>query len=119
MAAVRVDEERRVEDLERLMRVERDDGLREDVEVAVQKRAEALRVVHCARARPPGHEELEARRAERVLHVHEQEAGAKAVLGGTPDVVLGGPGDGVAEARLVVDLPDVPDAFEVCVRGQG
>ncbi len=67
-----VDEERRVEDLERLVRVERDHDLCDRAEVPVEERAEALRVVCGARAGPPGDEELEPRRAERVLLVYEQ-----------------------------------------------
>ena len=119
MAAVCVDEERCVEDLERLVGVERHDGLRDDTEVAVEEGAEALRVVHGARTRSSGDEELEPRRAERVLHVHEQEAGANVVLRCTRDPVLSRPGDGVTEAGLVVHLPHLPHAVEVDVRGQG
>jgi hypothetical protein len=119
VVAICVDEERRVEDLERLVRVERDDGLRDDAEVAVEEGAEAPRVLHGARTRSSRDEELEPRRAERVLHVYEQETGANAVLRCTRDLVLLRPADRVTEASLVVDLPHLPHAIEVDVRGQG
>jgi hypothetical protein len=73
---VGVDEEGRVEDLERLMRVERDDCLRDQIEVVVDERAEPAAVVERPRPRTTCHEELEPGRAEGVLGVDGEEADA-------------------------------------------
>ena len=69
-----VDQHRAVEDLQRLVRVERGHDLRQRAEVAVDELAEATSVVERPCPRAPGDEELEARRAERVLHVDDDDA---------------------------------------------
>ena len=71
-----------MEDLERLVGVERRHDLRQRAEVAVDELAEPARVVERARAAAAGDEELEAGRAERVLDVDDDEGDAEAVVGG-------------------------------------
>ena len=116
VAAVDVDEVRGVEDLERLMRVERGDDLRDRAQVPVEERAQAPAVVERARSRAAGDEELEAGRAERVLRVHEQETDAGRVVRCGLESMLGRPRARVGEARFVVDAPHLRDALEVDVR---
>ena len=62
-----------------------------DAEVAVDELAQAAVVVDRARARAAADEQLEARDAERVLHVDGDQADAEAVLGRRPDPVLARP----------------------------
>ena len=69
-----------MEDLQRLVRVERRHDLGQRAEVAVDELAEAARVVERARARAARDEELEAGRAERVLHVDDDERDPEAVV---------------------------------------
>jgi hypothetical protein len=116
MLARLVDQERRVEDLERLMAVERRDDLRQRGEVPVQEVTQSPAVVQRPRAGAPGDEELEPRGAERVLNVDEQQARANPVLGDRGDAVLLGPGRGLDETGLVVDAPDIVDALGRMVR---
>ena len=111
-----VDQQRAVEDLERLVRVERGHDLRERAEVAVDELADAARVVERPGPRAPGDEELEARRAERVLHVDDDEGDPEAVVRRRLDRLLGAPALGVLESRRVVDAPDLADAIGVPVR---
>ena len=80
MASLGVDEQRAVEDLERLVRVERGHDLRERAEIAVDELAEPPRVVERSRPGAAGDEELEAGRAERVLHVDDDERDPEAVV---------------------------------------
>ena len=117
MLAGLVDQERRVEDLERLMAVERRDDLRQRGEVPVQEVAQSPAVVQRPRTGAPGDEELEPRGAERVLNVDEQQARANPILGDRGDAVLLGPGCRLDETGLVVDPPDVADALGRIVRG--
>jgi hypothetical protein len=116
MALVAVDEERRVEDLEGLVRVHGDDGLRDRREVPVQEVAQAPTVLQRAHARTARDEELEAGRAEGVLQVDRQQADACLVARHRGEPVLRGPGERVPKARLVIDTPHVPDAIDVDVR---
>ena len=75
MPTLRVDQKRGMEDLERLVGVERRDDLGQGRQVPVEELAQARVVLERAGARAPGDEELETGRAERVLHVDEQQAG--------------------------------------------
>jgi hypothetical protein len=116
MVALVVHQPDRVEDLHGVMGVEARDDLRERAEVAVDELAQPAAVVHGARARPPGDEELEAGDAEGVLDVDGKEADADRVLSCRPEPVLLGPGSGLVGALLVADAPDLADAVRVEVR---
>ena len=118
MAPRLVDEEDAVEDLERLVRVQRRDDLRQRAQVAVDELAEPARVVERGRSRPAGDEQLEAGRAERVLDVDGDECDAKVVLRGRRDSVLCAPALRVRRAGCVVDAPHLPDTVGVPVRRQ-
>ena len=107
-----------MEDLERLVRVECDDDLRDRREVAVHELAQAPAVLDGTAARSSGDEELEPGRAERVLEVDGEQAHAPPVGGCRFDRVLRGPLPRLAEAGLVVDSPDVRDPVEVDVARQ-
>ena len=102
-----------MEDLERLVRVQGHDGLGDRMEVSVEEGAQPPAVLERARAGASGDEELEAGRAERVLHVDEEQAESGAVAGRGLEAVLGRPGRRVREPRLVLDSPHVADALEV------
>jgi hypothetical protein len=65
-----------MEDLERLVGVERDDRLRDRSEVPVDEVADRL-LSSSPRTGAPGNEELEAGRAERVLRIDEEQAYAR------------------------------------------
>jgi hypothetical protein len=119
MPSLLIDEERRVEDLERLVRVERDDHVRDRREVPVHERAQSAAVLDGTAARSSGHEELEYGRAERVLEVDGEQADASPVSRCRLDRVLRGPRPRLAEAGLVVDSPDVRDPVEVDVARHG
>jgi hypothetical protein len=114
----RVHEQDAVEDLERLVRVERGDDLRDRVQVPVDELAEPARVVQGARPRAAGDEELEPGRAERVLDVDDDEREPETVVGGGSHVALGPPALGVQEPRRVVDPPDLSDSSRVPVGRQ-
>ena len=107
-----------MEDLQRLVRVERREDLRDRAEVAVDELAEAARVVERSGAGAAGDEELEAGRAERVLDVDDHERDAEPILGGPPRSCCVPPAPRVLEARRVVDAPDLADALGVPVRRQ-
>ena len=77
------------------------------VQVAVDELAQPARVVQRAGARAAADEELEARRAERVLDVDDNERDAEPVLGGGREPVLVAPALGLLEPRRVVDAPDL------------
>jgi hypothetical protein len=66
------------------MRVEGRHDLGDVVEVPVDELAQAACVVERAGARAAGDEELEPRRAERVLHVDDDERDPEAVIGNGP-----------------------------------
>src|SRR4029453_16284946 len=76
MVSLLVDEPERVEDLHRLMGVERRHDLGDRVEVPVDELAEAAVVVDRARAGTACDEELEGGDAERVLDVDGNETDA-------------------------------------------
>src|SRR5687767_14231221 len=97
MATAGVDEERRVEDLKGLVCVEGDDCLRDQIELVVDERAEPAAVVERARPRAARDEELEPRRAERVLSVDDEETDADVVARRGREAMLLGPGRRVAE----------------------
>ena len=118
MPALVVDEHDRMEDLERLMCVERRHDLRQAVKVAVDELAQPARVVQRARAGPPGDEELEARRAEGVLDVDDHEGDSESVGGGRQQTVLFAPALRIREPRGIVDAPDLGHAVRIPVRGQ-
>src|SRR6266508_2267874 len=111
VAAVPVDEPGRVEDLLGPVRVERRHDLRDPSEVPVDELAKAAVVVGRAR-----HEQLEPRRAERVLDVHDEEADPARVVSGGPDPVLLRPRRRLRRARLVRDTPDLLDPAGIPVR---
>src|SRR2546423_6526129 len=113
MAAVVVDEPDRVEHLHRMVGVEAREDLRDRAEVAVDELAQTTVVVDRARARAPGHEELEVRDAERVLDVDGKQAEPKGVLGGGAEPVLVGPSRRLAGSVLVRDPPDLTDTARV------
>ena len=118
MPTLRVDQKRGVEDLERLVGVERRDDLRQGRQVPVEELAQARVVLERAAARAPGDEELEAGRAERVLHVDEQKTGPEAVSRCGRDAVLLRPGGAFGEPGFVVDSPHLGDAVAGVVGGQ-
>jgi hypothetical protein len=91
--------------------VERRDDLGDLAEVAVDELAQSPAVVGRAR-----HEELEARRAERVLAVDEQQPHPPLVFAGRPDVVRVRPAGRLGRACLVGNPPDVLDPMRVPVR---
>ena len=68
--------------------------------------------------RPPGDEELEARRAEGVLDVDDDERDAEPVRGRGQQTVLVAPALGLLEPRRIVDAPDLGHAVWIPVRGQ-
>ena len=107
-----------MEDLERLVRVERRHDLGQRAEVAVDELAEPARVVERAGAGAAGDEELEAGRAERVLNVDDDESDAEPVVRRGRNRVLLAPALRVREALGVVDAPDLADAVGIPVRRQ-
>src|SRR3990172_10855782 len=108
-----------VEELHGVVRVHRGDDLRDGSEVPVQELAETAAVVDGARAGAARYEELEAWDAERVLHVHDDEAEAKAILGRGPEAVKARPALRSDGPLLVGDAPDVGDGAGVEVRRDG
>src|SRR5215211_4128116 len=100
-----------MEDLHRLVRVERQDDLRDRVEVSVDELADAPAVVDRA-----GHEELEARYTERVLHVDEEQRDSPRVVSRRPKPVRPSPRGRVRRALLVRDPPDLRNALRIEVR---
>ena len=111
VASVGVDEERGVEDLERLVRVERRHDLRHGREVPVHELADAASVLD-----RPLDDELEAGRAERVLDVDQDEANARLVPRRRRQPVLARPGCRLARALLVRHAPDLADRLRPVVR---
>ena len=109
MAPFVVDEPDGVEDLHRLVRVERRDDLRDCVQVSVEEFAQPPVVVDRARAGASSHEQLEAGDAEGVLDVHGDQADPLQVVGGRAQPVLESPGFGLARALLVRHAPDLAD----------
>ena len=100
------------------MRVERRHDLGQRAEVAIDELAEAASVVERPCPRAPGDEELEARRAERVLHVDDDDGDPETIVRRGLDRLLGAPALGVVETRRVVDAPDLADAIGIPVRGE-
>src|SRR5262249_35063097 len=111
MPAALAEEVDAVEDLHRLMRVHRRHDLGDRVEVPVDERAEAPVVVDRTGARAARDEELEARDAEGVLDVDEDEADTECVLVRRPQTLLRGPVPRIGGPLLVLDAPDVADAI--------
>src|SRR6185503_9699653 len=118
MASLLVDQQRRMEDLEWLVGVQRRKRLRDRTEVPVDELAEPARVVERAGTAAAGDEQLEAGRAERVLDVDGDEGDPEAILGGRRNAVLLPPAAGVREARGVVDAPHLADAVGIPVLRQ-
>jgi hypothetical protein len=108
-----------MEDLECLVRVERDDDLRDRSEVPVHERAQSPAVLDGTAARSSGHEELEPGRAKRVLDVDGEQADAPPAVCGRNDGVFARPGLRVSESCGVVDPPDLADPVEVGVARNG
>lgn len=102
-----------MEDLKRLVGIERDDRLRDRVQVPVDEGAESPVVVEGARSRATRDEELEAGSAERVLGVDEQETDPSSVGRGALEVVLLRPRQRTRKAGLVVDAPNVSHTFRI------
>jgi len=117
MAPLGVHEEDRVEDLHGAVRVEGRDDLRDRVEVAVQKRAQAGHVLHGTASGAAGDEELEGREAEGVLAVDADEANAAFVLIGWGHAMVPGPRLRLTGACLVRHRPDLADPLRIEVRG--
>ena len=113
MAPVLVDEPEGVEDLHRLVGVERRHDLGDRVEVPVEELAEAAVVVDGPRPGAPGDEELEARDTERVLHVDRDEADSERVVGGWMQRMIQRPRLGLPRPVLVGNAPDLADPFRV------
>jgi hypothetical protein len=116
MAAVLIDQKRRMEDLECLVGVERDDDLRDQAELVVDERAQPPAVVERAVARAAPHEELEAGRAERVLRVDGEEAHTSFVPHRGLEPVFLGPRRRIVKAAFVLDPPHVADLSQVDMR---
>jgi hypothetical protein len=98
-----------MEDLHRLVRVHRRDDLRDGVQVAVDELAEPHIVLDRPAPRPPRHEQLEVRDAERVLDVDDDEAEPALVLRGRSDAVPSRPLLSLRRSLLVWDPPDLAD----------
>jgi hypothetical protein len=116
MAAVRVDQVWRMEDLERPVRVERYDDRAYASDVPVDEIAQPAAVIDCARAGASGDEELEARRAERVLDVDRQQTETERIIGGRGDSVLVPPRLGRGCSLVIRHAPDRSDGARVIVR---
>ena len=114
--AFRVHEPQRVEDLRRLVRVERREDLGHGVDVAVEELAEAAVVVDGSSSRAAAHEQFEFRNAERVLHVDEHERDAEVVVRSRTERVLPRPFRRGHRALLVRNTPHRADVRGVEVR---
>src|SRR5919107_4505221 len=99
-----------------MVRVEARKDLRDRSEVAIDELAQTPVVIDRARARTTGHEQLEARYAERVLHVDGQHAEAKRVLGRRTQAMTLGPRARLPRAGLVRNAPDRVHSARVKVR---
>jgi hypothetical protein len=108
-----VDEPERVEDLHRLMGIERRHDLGDRVEVPVDELAETAVVVDRACAGAALDEQLEGGDAERVLDVDGDEADPHRVLRRRPQAVLRGPQLGLARAVVVGHPPDLAHGLRV------
>ncbi len=113
MLAVLVEQPDGVEDLHRMVRVEAGEDLRDRAEVAVEELAEAAIVVDRPIARAPRDEQLEVRDAERVLHVHGEQADAQLVSGGGPHGMPSRPRGRLAGPLLVRHTPDLANTARV------
>ena len=108
-----------MEDLQRLVRVQRRDDLRQRAEVAVDELAEPARVVERARAGAAGDEELEARACRTCSGRRRRRARPES--GRRPPArsrARSRQRSRVLEAGRVVDAPDLADAVGVPVRRQ-
>ena len=107
----RVHEPGGMEDLVRPMRVQRRHDLGDRSEVAVDELAQPAAVGGCS-----GHEELEARRAEGVLAVHDHEPDPLLVVCSRREIVLARPALSLCRSFLVWHPPDFDDALRMEVR---
>src|SRR4051812_3802807 len=114
--SVLIHEPDRVEHLHRVVGVKAREELGYRAEVSIDELAQAAVVVDGPGARPPGHEQLEVRDAERVLDVDEEQAKAEGVVSGGAEAVLLRPRRRRAGQLLIRDPPYVADTARVVVR---
>ena len=101
MAAVGVEPEDRMEDLDGRVGVERRDHLCDAIEPPIQEARDPRGVLDGSSSRAAGDEQLELRQAEGVLHVDQQQCDARLVLRSRPQPLRFGPCARLVGALLV------------------
>jgi hypothetical protein len=118
MAALLVEQERRMEDLESAVGIHRRVNPGDAREIAIEELGKTNGVVRRPSSRAAGDEELEAGNGKRVLQVHEQKPHGRPVHGRRSDGMPLAKLDGVAGAFAIGNAVDLADSGGIEMVGE-